>query len=1102
MPSHRKIRLNGHRRLTAPPPANNVVTADWDTLTPYSAVNRGFLNATATPLPQPFVTMLHAAQRADIPAGKYPALFSGSTQIQTQVDLVAPAFADGSFAYGALSAILPDTIAGNATNTYQIKAVSGSAPNTPKFSMATWAAANDLRLTFKTNLANLADDTSNYELKVSDVIAAGIVEGVGTGSGYPLSSYRVDRSGPVCMGWRFRGYMRRKSDGAYHRQLVGEIYVTAVTLTDMLIECKLNMPAAVDTQTRNSLQTVGPVNGDDFAPMTGIAVLTNNGATVHTWGGPNDFRAVTFPAATTDVHTGTVVNTIDTVANQIVFPNAAMQRPRNGVGYAFSSTGTLPAGLVAGRVYWPSVDFFQQRAYLLTRRAFLSGNAFASKVAWTANATATNPNYIFNYTYVPPLGTVRVQQAWFLTIGGTNGATPPVDDGTLDVVNGTAHYTPMNAVMTSQGTGTLSAYPVVHVFPCTYTCLVDEGTTDPIWTGSGAAPRVEAILDLAYHLDYARALPTYDKTISPLYPNAFSGWDGHSACEPSVQQQIDNFGDNPGTNLVGYLNNTNANALLQQNSIVTQRYARSEALRWADHWTTAEDPRSFMPLVGNNGPGNVSGTYSGLGPSMPLFYYAWPGRGVGKFTGIGNQTINSNLYDAKYQKLVNGSHLPAMWIQPYHKTARTIFLDMGVDLANTCMLSNADDTLGKNITINGRTYCSSIAVLDQVRGMGWASRALDCISDVLPTNHGMRAYITDCVQDTIDCALAVIADNQVNFPSEYNLGTMRWARNTASFSGVQHFFTGCYILCIAQAARKNRYPGWRAICEHVGGRYFMPIFDDAGPGNAGLADYNNTLGSGCYVVNTATPGTIVTLTPKAYTNNPSSVPAPITYTVPSGATTTTVAQDLVSLINSTSAYTSFGFQANYEDTKYFNVRVPSALFDRTNDHADGVILFDTAVTKWNAVWQHCQSTGSGGKYRSGQVFASPAEMIEYNLGPGWPKSRTTDMSFAGTGTGGSGSLHLPYGTPAVPNPGWFPWGPVQYVFFVRMALATLAEAGIQGIYSTAAQVTQMLEDRLQTTLAGPPKFSGNSNGQPGTGPRTFPNFDIRRPIHQVQYPNS
>ncbi len=1045
------------------------VTADWDALTPYNQVALGWKNASTSSLAQPFVMTNHRSQRADVPAGSHLQLFKADgTAITTQQDNEAPTHLDGSQVSASIAAILPDTLApigsSGDTGSYFVKAVSGAPNRTPKFSLASWAAQNDLKLRISTNIANLSDATQQFEFRVSDAVSAGLYEGSSNGTDYPLTSIRVDRSGPVCMGWKFKGFARRVSDGAYHRTLTGELYVTAVSLTDNLIDGMFKMPMG-NTVGQNSLQTVGSTSGDDLSPLIGVVQLMNGNTVLHTWGGSTDYRATAVTA--------------DTTNNFLVFPTTGVGRSRNALSYVLSSTGSLPGGLVANVPYCMQQDYNPQNCRVLTNRSFHQ---------YAGNISPYQPNHAYGlwdaYSSVTTTGATDLSgQLYACVQAGTTANSPP--SGTaFNQVDGTVKWSPMNIKLTSAGSGTITAWPVVHIYPTTGAAFVDELTTDPVWTGSGVAPRVEAIKDVHYLNKYARAFPPYDETLTPLYETGLP-FDGFSVSEPYVQATIDFFGDDPGTNLIGYLNISASNALLNQASVQVQRHQRAEALGWSDHWLYLEDARSLQPIVGNLGPGNQAGRYPGLAPGLTSFWFDYRGVGSG-FLGLGN-SLQQGYSSARYGTMLDGSHLPAFWTLSYEKTARSIFLDQGIALANGCMLSsykgNGAQT-SKN-TIGSRSYYNTTLINQQQRGCGWTTRAIDCLDDVLPAAHIMRPYISDMLQDGLDFAIAVIADNQANRPQNYALGYLRGPDTDGGAAGIQMWFMAFMLTAIAQAARKARNPGWRTVGEHIATRFFLPVYDDDNGGNAGLIDWNLFSGIHSFQVHSdVTAGDTFTIVgdPDPYglsaaSQNVYTLPAAITYTATAGQTPAQVASSICALINNTPSTRDFGWVATDDDTGgYFRTNQPGSVFNDANNHADvGLNITGRAISRSGNQVMNLGRIDTNGPPGLRTKFSTIPEMLTYNIGPGWNQAAQGKVSLAATGPGLKG--------PA----GRIPWDTTDYPNIIWAATATMVEAG----FPRARVIYDRMTSRIQATGGGPTfSFVPYSRFSPdGTG-RTYNNFNL------------
>ncbi len=1069
------MRLNGRLLngkpwvLSLPIAAASPVTPDWDTLTPYTQVGIGWKNANTVALTTPFVTTLHETQRGDIPAGFHAGLFlPDGTAVPTQQDGETLPHTDGSLAAARLSAYVPGTTAAGAAASLLVKPVSGAPDRTPKFSLAAWAAANDIRILIKTNLANPADTTQQYEFAVSDAIAAGMYEGSSTGADYPLTSIRVDRSGPLCMGWRFRGYGRRKSDGAYHRTLLGEVYVTAQTLSDNQIDGLWGQPNAVDTSgVYNASQTVGPAAVADFKPIFGIVEVWNGATLLKTIGGPSDYRKVTFGASP-----------VDLTANMITFPTlTGAQRSRQALGYVFQSTGTLPGGMNPNRVYFPKQDYYQDKCQLLERRSY-----FLSQGTAAYAPSAAVQEFPYSSVYVGANPGNGPAQLYACTKAGTTGASS-APSGTADnQVDGTAEWSPFNVLFTNQGTGTLTAWPVVGVSPLCAAPVMDDQTSDPIWTGSGPAPLMEVQLDLTYLTRYARALPPFDLTLTPLYPDACP-FDGVSVGEAIYPSVIDDFGDNPGTALIGYLSFAQANGLLQQTSVQVQRHMRMMAFAWMDHWTYANDPRSMQPVVGLQGPGNATGRFAGMGPSIPKYYYCFADRAPGRFSGIGS-TGNANYYAAKYQTLCAGSHLPSPGLLAYKKTGRAIFLDLSVSLANCAMLSAADNSGNHQRTVAGTTYSAAWLVNEQPRGSAWTSRAVAMASQYMPASHPSRAHFTDMLDNALSCAAATIENTRVNFPLAYARGARE-----PSDSVMQLWMLSYELLVYSTEARKGRDTRWRGLASYLASNLWLQWLDAGRGGNPGLADWNNIV-SLEYSVNAGiAAGDVIAIS--AYDANTSSVPSlagtplpTVSYTVPSGAARASVAAGITALINATAAYTSYGFVAVCDNSdEWFRVRLPGALFSETNARAYSLLLINDAGGSkvYNTgIGTHIIRLAPAVAYGPPvREFANWAAIREYNLGPGWSQSNASNLSMVGV-------LNSFKGTS-----GDFPWDNVTYCWAAVGAAAAMIEAGIGGV-----AVQTFYDDVLARIagLGGGPVVSGTASGQLTVGqdrqhvPGTYPNF--------------
>lgn len=1055
------------------------------------------------PLVNPYLQKVFRAAPGDFPAGTTPTFYADNIPIPTQAGYKALTWPDGSWRCGQIMAIAPGTLQPNGdpddTAQYIVRPVAGSGATGARFDFQGWTAANDLRMVFRTNLGNLADDTRNFYLSLQDIVDAGIVEGVGTGSGYPLTSYRLDESGNVALRFKARGYLRRMSDGAYHTQIVGEFYVTVVGDGSFRVTPRLGQPAGMETKARNPLQTVGPIGFPDMMDVPGIWEIWNNGVKTHTFGGPTDWRKVTLPA-----------NPVDTTVSQIKFTNVAgdINRPRGTIGYVFESTGTLPAGIATGTPYYvTSPRQPAQFARLYLQRGFLIGQPglTANLVqVWKPNMTITgtfanNPGYATTTAAAVPTDPQTVQ-LWYTTKAGVTGATRPIPNGNAEVLDGTVKWMPVAAVLTSQGTGALTAWPVVTVNVASWQVGADPLTGHELWIGSGPSQaEIEVIDDLVYLMRDAKAFPPYDTTISPIYPDYVRfDQDGYSIGEPTSPSDLNDRGDNPGDMRIGWLNYLNSLALLGQNNLRIQRSCRYEALGWQDRPSVFEDPRAFMQICGLTGLNNVPGVpFPGLGGLFPDFPLTWGSAFVG---GL-NQSPGAGKYGSFYPPRnafpLEPSHLPACWIMPYHRTGNAMWIEAGIELANGGHLSMSSDSVANPtrfpwaqsgqrcmvLTTGGRKYAANQLLFSQLRSQAWATRALFTCDAVLPTSHPMRAYFSTMIEDALDCYFAAKAWLQANQPgADFGLSVR------PGFAGAAQQLWECAYRFVAfcHEGGQGVHPRMKDVAEDAG-RFMFAIYDDANGGNSGLAGYNHARWYTALSVPVA--GTQVTISLAVSGAQP--YPPPVIYTTPTPApaNTTEMAKSLAAFINTQTSWTGLGYSGVWDEGAIFNIYAPSRFFNPARHDGDSFAIFTPAVA--NAGRNGILLVRPNETNRIRDYFPSIPAMLQYNFGPGWPQSNTTQQAMVGQ-------------DPQFTAPGWWVYGANSYHVAGRGAMSTAAQMGIRNINpggSSAAQIAKRFNDRFRSTQNGPPIFTGGVAQSFWHGAATFPNFAIRDFVDQAAHPN-
>lgn len=719
---------------------------------------------------RPHVSLGQWFARGDMPAGSLVALVgAGGARIPVQQDQ-ENRWPDGSLRFAALSFVAPQAFAAHQTTTFELAAEPGT-PSRGGLAPAQLTQATD----FKLKVFGYDYGADTFTVSVNEVLATMPAWHKDKGWGRdPLGGWEVVREGPICTEWRVWRMLRRDSDGASHRWVKAGLYVRAWGAGG---PCEvlpfLRQGNSYGLHPAGTVGDAGPQRG-----YAGVAELWNGGTRLHAWGGPGDYRSVSVPASAFDS-----AHSCLTQATGFAFWSWAHAVAVSGPG--------APPSIPQGKAFWvtgPSPD--GHGPGLATFRADVNSSPGDRRFAPWRPHMAVNPGTRLNF----PDGSGR-----FTSKGGTTGATPPTSNapGARD---GTVTWDV--AVILSfgrRGEGRATIVPVIGTFPGTNVVLATPGG-DPVWVGTGAAaarPELLVAHDAAYITRRARLLPPYDLTldvqpdpgdVTPYEPN-----------NPSIYS--DNTGDDPGDERIGYLSQSQVHLLLCPFDPARDAACKNLALSFLDFPGTWEDERTGRPVA------CAERHYPGLVPNPGFALGDWIGKwGDPSWQGLG---AGLNTYQGIYRPLMDGSHLPALWITPYLRTGHAAYSELGLNKAMAMLASQWPGDV-RNPVLNGRKYQNVVLGphCQQVRGMGWALRILGLLDSSMPDADPLRALIRDAMDDNAAYATAFppfVDPRAARLGAVYQISTDQ--------QSISPFFYHILATCLAAEIWRGDREGWAPLLD-------------------------------------------------------------------------------------------------------------------------------------------------------------------------------------------------------------------------------------------------------------------------------------------------
>jgi hypothetical protein len=665
---------------------------------------------------QPFVSYGHAFADGDIPAsGSVTLTDSNGNPVVVQMDAVA-LWPSGSPRFVVLSHACAETFQPNASLTYQVGA-STTAPNNQPAS--NWGSSPEATLAANTNFlveySGFDAGVSTYTVSLNTILSK--YPAFPWGTHYPQGGWERTKVGPACIEWHAWQYLINDQTGKPHGYARCDIWLKAWSP---------NGPFEIDVRTSQpNMWNAISHNSERYNRNPGrwasLCAVKNGSNIIQYAGGPGDYRTTTIANANFDATTCQIQAPFNTL-----FPQQ---------GIVFSSTGAVPTGLRAGRLYWLAYNG-GDNAYICTERGFAASIEMGEAKQWQPN-TSYSSGYGGQYVINGNVIYVCVQSGTSGASGGPTGVGRTIADGTCLWRNATAPFT-------DQGSGAITAYPINACFPST-AWLTGDAFGNPLWLGSGSRPPIFPGHDFNHLTTQSKFVPCYNinagcqTTNQPL--NVYAPNQNYGG----ILWYQATTGDGPSDQRIGYVDNWGVAAIYNPvDSFYVYSSIQSALCYNNAPFSYMTDERGGQPFAANDGPHKNGTPYRHL-PPVQLGFSAGnqPAFGVGNWVPWSPKAKDQSGHGGQYY--VDSSHTPASWQRPYLKTGRTCFLDQGVHLGNVdCFMQYVNSaTLGSTTY-----YCvPNAGVGIQERAWAWALRSLCQAVYVIPAAHPFEPVLRDYYDD-------------------------------------------------------------------------------------------------------------------------------------------------------------------------------------------------------------------------------------------------------------------------------------------------------------------------------------------------------------------
>lgn len=769
--------------------------------TPSLAVPLALTNLGDASVSQPVVTTGHAFGPGDV-VGRVSLKDSTGNAVAVQQDQES-FWPDGSLRMCVLRFQMTETLTAGQSVNYTVgadaawpqRALASGWGNNPE---ATLMANSDIKVQF----TGFDCGANTYTVSVNDILANSRLWPWGIN--HPVGGWEIIGSGPLARSWRMWRYLKNDQTGAPHAWIKLVIYLTAWSPTG---------PFEVMTLL-TSPNTFGPIPGGDHAGdppgrFAAVGTITNNGSFVAALGGAQSPDVMTIPSSA-----------LNPTNNQITLPGGTDLQQQSLVpplvdrAFTLTSDGTLPSGLQPDTLYWlcpnpPYPGGGVWTTYFATNRAFVAVMDF--------NAAAWQPNQAYSIDRF-----VSANSSYYVCIkAGTSASSGSGPSGSGSVIDdGSCQWACAIVPLIDAGSGTMTATPVTFCFPNAGQVGADSDG-QPFWIGTGNRPLIAPGHDFTYLTQKTKFVPPFSAAATAMTTN-LERPTYRPGGAPNVPYYLATTGDNPGDERIGYVNNDAAASLYLPADPYYYFKPLFQSLQWADYPVILEDEAVGKPAICNNGPDKAGSSY----PNMPPPHSDWilrngpsnvgqPGGWVRWSSAIKDQGGWMNYSVVNYgNSSVDPSHLPAFWQIPYLRTGHRVHLDLGIMLGRAVSY----DTSYPWMDLDGVRYYGVIPSTDentfvsnsgQIRGWGWALRALSQAHYAVPASDPIMPFLRDTYNDNGDW-LAGFYPAKIATPGQtFGLFPCMLTDHRSQY------MTNYFRLAIAQEAWRNLRPGFLIMSRYL-----------------------------------------------------------------------------------------------------------------------------------------------------------------------------------------------------------------------------------------------------------------------------------------------
>lgn len=372
-------------------------------------------------------------------------------------------------------------------------------------------------------------------------------------------------------------------------------------------------------------------------------------------------------------------------------------------------------------------------------------------------------------------------------------------------------------VFGSAGSGNITVTPMLVLYAFSGVVLMGQDAR-PIRIGSD---RVD--MGVAWDEQYmARGAKLF-----PPYESGYTRYPANAAGDIYYPQRVpwgfnlNGYGDDPGDNRIGIVNQNALLALLSPYDKAFAQTARSDAASWGDQPIWIEDIASGRVLVCDNGPDNAGGRYPRLGASRPTTGWNAYAGGAGAATNMGVNAVNGDDYsayaDGYSHGFIEGSHLPNPWVVAAHQTGCPVFVDMAIGTAMVPqMYNNVIEAIGN------KTYYNIVGAGQQLRGSGWVLRSHGFAEAFVPASRPEAALIKHALDDMAEWGALKVLTAPTSDLSMGRIGHLY------PFDADVGFFFYIFMQCLALEVWRGDRPALRTYAAGLANMQ-LGMLNDASP---------------------------------------------------------------------------------------------------------------------------------------------------------------------------------------------------------------------------------------------------------------------------------